>query len=108
MCRNVTDMTGFSKATAEHGILHFLSFIERKIRVSIPIIEAEDGRLVKTIGDDLFCVFPDATRAAQAAIHIMEAIEDDNRGRPIDEQFSTRWARLWSHAHHRWARLLRR
>ena len=85
----ITDMTGFSEATAEHGILHFLSFIERKIRLSIPIIDATEGRLVKTIGDDLFCVFPDATKAAQAAIQIMEAVENDNHGRPMDEQFST-------------------
>ena len=85
----ITDMTGFSRATAEHGILHFLSFVERKIRLSLPIIESEAGRLVKTIGDDLFCVFPTASKAAHAAIGILDAITQDNIQRPPETQFMT-------------------
>lgn len=81
----ITDMSGFSRITKEHGIVHFLGLIERMKRLCLPAIEGHDGKLIKTIGDDLFCRFATAEGAVRAGIEMREACQRDADGREVDD-----------------------
>ena len=53
------DMSGFSRLTAAHGILHFLSMIQRMREVTRPLVEEGGGQVVKYEADNMFAVAPD-------------------------------------------------
>lgn len=47
-------------------------------------IEAEQGRVVKTIGDEIMCVLPDASAAARASMDMQRRIEEGVPGAEVD------------------------
>lgn len=50
------------------------SLIDECLRAMREVIARYDGRVVKTIGDELMCVFPDAERGALAATDMQTAV----------------------------------
>ena len=72
-----TDLSGFSKTTADQGIVAFLARIERVLHICVPIVESHAGRLIKTIGDDLMCDFRSAESAVQAAADMQDALDSE-------------------------------
>jgi adenylate cyclase len=72
-----TDLSGFSKTTADQGIVTFLARIERVLHICLPIVESHAGRLIKTIGDDLMCDFRSAESAVQAAADMQDALASE-------------------------------
>lgn len=82
----ITDMSGFSRITKQHGIMHFMAMIERMKRLCLGPITKHGGTLIKTIGDDLFVSFPEAEGAVRAAIGMFDVCERDNEGRDKDDQ----------------------
>jgi len=78
----ISDMSGFSRVTKSLGIIHFLAMIRRMQNLCTPIVEANNGRLVKCEADNLFCSFPTTTDAATAAIQMRAAVAKDAVGRP--------------------------
>ena len=77
----ITDMSGFSRTTQQLGIVHFLGMIERMKRLCARPIAEHGGRLVKTIGDDLFCSYETAEGAVRSAIAMLDVCERDAEGR---------------------------
>ncbi len=81
----VLDMSGFSRLTLKHGVVHYLSMVRRMQRAVQPIIEAHEGEVVKFEADNCFSRFPGVERGLAAAVAIqrefarMEPERDDDR-----------------------------
>lgn len=67
------DMSGFSRLTAHHGIIHFLAMIHKMEQAATPAVEGNGGQIVKQEADNLFAVFPSAKLALEAALDIRRA-----------------------------------
>lgn len=63
-----TDLAGFSRNVAEFGIIHFLQTIYESHRLLVPIIEKENGILLKTEGDSLIVMFRNVNDAIRCAL----------------------------------------
>lgn len=82
----VTDLSGFTRTTRAHGIVHFLSIFRRAERACVPIIGEHGGRMIKQEADDLIGAFPTALSALHAAIAMLEAVRAMNSATAEDEQ----------------------
>lgn len=80
----VADLSGFTRLTKKHGILHFLSVFERAVRLSTPHITGNAGTLLKTAADNMIAVFPDPKNALAAARGMMRAAKEDAARHPAD------------------------
>ncbi|MDB6151964.1 MAG: adenylate and Guanylate cyclase catalytic domain protein [Chthoniobacteraceae bacterium] len=76
----ILDISGFTRITAEKGIVAFLSMIRRMWRACLPCIRKENGELVKIEGDNLFCLFDSVDEAVNAASAILESLHEINAG----------------------------
>jgi adenylate cyclase len=74
----VTDMSGFTRLTKKHGILHFLSVFGRAVKLAQPPIEANGGQLLKTAADNMIATFPDPAKALAAARELLRAARADS------------------------------
>ena len=81
-----TDLSGFSRHVAEFGITHFLQIIYESERLLMPIIEANDGILLKVEGDSLLVIFRSPSRAVAAAVAMQRTTVEYNATRPDAEQ----------------------
>jgi class 3 adenylate cyclase len=75
----VTDLSGFTRITKAHGILHFLSIFRRCQRACVPLIEMHHGKLLKQEADDFVVFFDDAGSALQCAIDMLSATRGINK-----------------------------
>jgi adenylate cyclase len=71
----VMDMSGFSRQTIRHGIIHFLSQIHRMHSIATPVVEGHGGEVIKYEADNIFAVFPEVEQAVEAAIELDRALE---------------------------------
>lgn len=78
----VTDLSGFTKQTKKHGILHFLHVFRRCERACMPIIAEFGGILMKQEADDLITIFDDPVSAMKAAIKMQVVTQAENRDLP--------------------------
>ena len=62
-----TDIVGSTQYFSQHGDRAGMHMLDRHNRALFPVIEHTNGRVVKTIGDSIFAVFPDFTDAVLAA-----------------------------------------
>jgi adenylate cyclase len=62
-CVMFTDLSGFSRHSAEFGIIHFVQVIIESERLFAPILEAHGAFIVKREGDSLLILFRDPVRA---------------------------------------------
>jgi adenylate cyclase len=74
----VMDMSGFSRMTIAHGIIHFLSMIHRMHQIALPTVEEHGGEVIKWEADNVFAVFPEVERAVEAAIDILKRFSAAN------------------------------
>jgi class 3 adenylate cyclase len=81
----VMDMSGFSRQTVRHGIIHFLAKIQRMHSIAIPLIEAREGVIIKLEADNIFAVFGEVANAVEAAVDIQKGMDAVNTLLP-DEQ----------------------
>src|SRR3954468_17777246 len=72
------DMCGFSRVTAEYGIIHFLAMIDQMEQGAIPAVQANGGQVIKLDADNLFAIFTEPERALEAALDIFRAFEAIN------------------------------
>ena len=71
----VMDMSGFSRQTIRHGIVHFLAQIHRMHSIAAPVVEAHGGEVIKYEADNVFAVFPDVEQAVDAAVELDRGLE---------------------------------
>ncbi len=74
----VTDMSGFTRLTKKHGILHFLSVFGRAVNLAQPPITSHGGNLLKTAADNMIAIFPDPAKALAAARELLQSARADS------------------------------
>ena len=76
----ITDMSGFSAITKQHGIVYYLSLIMHMQQIVEDCIRHYDGILIKYVADDAFVLFPDSASALLAVRDIftrLQALNDE-------------------------------
>ncbi len=81
----VLDLSGFSRLTIRHGIIHFLAMVHRMTAIAEPVVTHHQGRLIKQEADNLFAVFPQVNAAVDAAVDILKGFAAVNTGLPNDK-----------------------
>lgn len=76
-----TDLSGFSRNVAEFGIVHFLQTIYESHRLLVPLIEKENGILLKTEGDSLIVMFRHVNDAIRCALAMQRCTQEYNKTR---------------------------
>jgi adenylate cyclase len=67
------DMSGFSLLSQRHGIVHYLSMVQRMQLTTKPIIEKYHGEVVKFEADNCFAMFDEPLPAVRAAMALNTA-----------------------------------
>lgn len=80
-----TDLSGFSRNVADFGIVHFLQTIYESHRLLVPLIERDNGILLKTEGDSLLVMFRHVSDAVRCAVEMQKCTQQYNETR-IDEE----------------------
>ena len=70
----VLDMSGFSRLTANHGIIHFLAMVHKMEQAATPAVTGNGGHVVKQEADNLFAVYPTPQMALESALDIRRAM----------------------------------
>ena len=76
-----TDLSGFSRHVAEFGIVHFLQTIYESHRLLVPLIEKDNGILLKTEGDSLIVMFRHVNDALRCALAMQKCTLEYNETR---------------------------
>ena len=76
-----TDLSGFSRHVAEFGIVHFLQTIYESHRLLVPLIEKDNGILLKTEGDSLIVMFRHVNDATRCALAMQKCTKEYNETR---------------------------
>ncbi|HEY9880268.1 MAG TPA: adenylate/guanylate cyclase domain-containing protein [Leptolyngbyaceae cyanobacterium] len=74
----VMDMVGFSHTTAEVGIIPVLAQIYRIRELTVPVIEAHGGRILKLEADNVYAVFPTSEQALMAMQTVLYRLNEEN------------------------------
>lgn len=80
----IIDMSGFSLLTQKHGVVHYLSMVQRMQITSEPVIENYGGSVIKFEADNCFAVFNDPLSAIRASISLNMAFDAANILTPED------------------------
>src|SRR5262245_33968429 len=76
-----SDIKDSTRYAEKKGDVEYMAMIDRHNRVLFPIIEAEFGTVVKTIGDAILAKFDDPVAAVKAAAGMQQALAADREGR---------------------------
>lgn len=74
----IVDMSGFSRLTLKHGVVHYLSMVRRMQLTAEPIIDSHDGIIIKFEADNCFSAFEDPLNAVRTAISLNLAFDAAN------------------------------
>ncbi len=85
-CVMFTDLSGFSRHVAKFGIIHFLQTIQESQRLLIPILEDNDGILLKVEGDSYLVIFRNVEKAIRASIEMERALQKYNKKKSAEEK----------------------
>ena len=85
-CVMFTDLSGFSRNVAKFGIIHFLQTIYESQRLLIPVIENNDGILLKIEGDSYLVIFRNARKAIQCSVEMQKVLNEHNTSRSDEEK----------------------
>lgn len=81
----ISDMANFSSTSRSLGICHFLKMIYRARKIVTPIIEANNGQLLKCDADNCYAYFADASDAISASFDINAELFSSNQKNEIQE-----------------------
>ncbi|MEJ2274528.1 MAG: adenylate/guanylate cyclase domain-containing protein [Woeseiaceae bacterium] len=82
----ISDMASFSSTSRKIGVLHFLKMIHRARQIIAPIIEANNGILLKCDADNCYAFFAKTADAIQASFDVNSALFRANDAFGIGEQ----------------------
>ena len=82
----ISDMASFSSTSRKAGVLHFLKMIHRARQIIAPIIEANNGTLMKCEADNCYAFFAKPDEAIKASFDINTALFEANDSFGIGEQ----------------------
>ncbi|MEJ7733868.1 MAG: adenylate/guanylate cyclase domain-containing protein [Polyangiaceae bacterium] len=81
-----SDLAGFSRHSAEFGIVHFLQIIYEQTKLLLPVIERHDGLLVKREADSLMLLFRQPAAAVRCCLEMLKTLSQVNHRRRPEEQ----------------------
>ncbi len=81
-----TDLSGFSRNVAKFGIIHFLQVINDQKKLLTPIVEKNDGIVVKVEADSFLILMRKASTAVKSAIEMQRACHEFNKTRAPEDQ----------------------
>jgi len=84
----ISDMAGFSSTSREVGVCHFLKMIHHTRQIVAPVIEANNGLLIKCDADNCYAYFKSADDAIRASFEVNAALYDANGGFKLDERIN--------------------
>jgi class 3 adenylate cyclase len=70
----ITDLSGFTRLTQQHGILHFLQMIRRFSLIAKPLFPKHGGVFIRYEADDLVGVFDRPEHAIACALDMMREL----------------------------------
>lgn len=79
LCILFTDICGYTKFMDARGDIEGRLLLQRHNEIVFPRIEAEKGRIIKTIGDAVMATFERPLEAVKAAAAIQEGLAEYNR-----------------------------
>ena len=82
----VCDSSGFTATTRRRGILHFISLLIQSYELSIPLVGAHQGTLIKNEADNLIAVFERAADAVRCAVAVQDAHRRRNSAVANDDE----------------------
>ena len=82
----ISDMASFSSTSRKLGVCHFLKMIHRTRQIIIPIIEANNGIMLKCDADNCYAFFRNADDAIKAAFDVNSVLFEANGKFGIGEQ----------------------
>src|SRR5256885_474361 len=85
-----SDIKGSTRYAEKKGDIEFMTMINRHNTMLFPVIEAEGGLVVKTIGDSILAKFDDPMSAVKAAAGMQRALARDREGRDEMDQIRIR------------------
>src|SRR5207249_8285666 len=81
-----SDIKGSTAYAEKKGDVEYMSMINRHNSILFPVIEAQGGRVVKTIGDAILAQFQDGVGSVKASADMQRALVDDRTGRADSAQ----------------------
>jgi class 3 adenylate cyclase len=81
-----TDLSGFSRNVETFGIIHFLQTIYESERILVPVIDENDGILLKIEGDSMLIIFRNPMKALKAVAGMQAACAEYNAVKSIEER----------------------
>src|SRR2546428_6498981 len=85
-----SDIKGSTAYAEKKGDVEYMGMINRHNAILFPVIEAEGGRVVKTIGDAILACFQDLVGAVKAGVGMQRALVEDRKGRAEIDQIHIR------------------
>ena len=82
----ISDMASFSSTSRKIGVCHFLKLIHRTRQIMAPIIESNNGLLLKFDADNCYAYFKNADDAINASFEVNAAIFASNDKSDLAEQ----------------------
>jgi len=82
----ISDMASFSSTSRKLGVCHFLKMIHRTRQIVAPVIEANNGILLKCDADNCYAYFDKPDDAIRASFEVNAALFGANEGFGIGEQ----------------------
>jgi adenylate cyclase len=82
----ISDMASFSSTSRKAGVIHFLKMIHRARQIIAPIIEANNGTLLKCDADNCYAFFARPDDAIRASFEVNAALFRANDNFGIGEQ----------------------
>ncbi len=82
----ISDMASFSSTSRKIGVCHFLKLIHRARQTIAPIVEANNGTLLKCDADNCYAFFEKTDDAIKASFEVNAALFKSNDAYPIQEQ----------------------
>lgn len=74
----VMDMVGFSHTTIDEGIIPSLAQIYRIRSLTVPLVEAHQGRILKLEADNVYAVFPTPAQALEAMGAVLNRLNQED------------------------------
>jgi class 3 adenylate cyclase len=81
-----SDMSGFTRLTKKHGILHFLAMIVKMRALVCPIVTSFEGRVLRFDGDNISAQFPTAQNGVDAALEVQKTLRSYNESTQNDNR----------------------
>jgi len=84
----ISDMASFSSTSRKVGVCHFLKLIHRARQIVGPVVESNNGTLLKFDADNCFAYFRSTDDAVKASFEISAAISLSNEEFGLVEQIN--------------------